>query len=334
VREEHADWDAAAGAWQAPRGLSIVTYREDGKVSGRESQNPDGSVAHWARLYDDGGRLVEAQFWMDDGPRTRELYSYDAQGRRTAAVRVEPDGTEQRVETCDYDGTGRRTKVSILPAAPRPDIAMAYGVEGSEHGYGVPGAVTLTTAYDDGDLPTEGVFHDASGAVVRRIVFSRDDRGHVLSEVMYFGGEVPFPDALADAGDTPIEEPEQLRALMKMVFADQVFSSIDYAYDEKGRLLEKTRRMGVLSEDRTTFEYNDHDDPISEIQSTRHRSMGLEEGAPRTKEEPPRGQHNRYEYQYDSHGNWTERVIWLAAESEAEFRRSVVYRRTMTYYEP
>jgi hypothetical protein len=59
-----------------------------------------------------------------------------------------------------------------------------------------------------------------------------------------------------------------------------------------------------------------------------------DDGVVRTTEEEPRvEQHNRYDYQYDSRGNWTERVVSYRIGSQPEFQRSNVERRTITYYE-
>ena len=30
----------------------------------------------------------------------------------------------------------------------------------------------------------------------------------------------------------------------------------------------------------------------------------------------------RFEYQYDEHGNWTERIVWSRHDSQTDFRRS------------
>jgi hypothetical protein len=214
------------------------------------------------------------------------------------------------------------------------DTPICYGVEGAEHAYGVPGAVTLTVAYDDRDLPAEGSFHDANGGLVRRIVFSRDREGRLLTEVAYFGGESPFPELQPHAG-AALEERASRAAALKMAFEDQVFCRMVYAYDTKGRLLERTMYMGTLSEERTTFDYDDYDDPIAETSRSRDRRVDVDDdGVVRTTEEEPRvQQHNRYDYQYDSHGNWTERVGSYRIGSQPEFQRSNIERRTITYYE-
>src|SRR5947209_16698175 len=160
LRKEHAEWDSSQGTWQTPRSVSTVTFRHDGQVSEAAFHNPGGSVGRCVRVYDDDGRIIEEQFWKDDGPKTRKISSYDALGRLAAVEDVAPDGTRREAETCRYDDAGRKTKVTFL--SHNADIPILYGVEGAEHAYGAPGAVTLTIAYDDRELPAEASFHDAN----------------------------------------------------------------------------------------------------------------------------------------------------------------------------
>lgn len=110
LRTELAEWDPTHGTWQAARGVSAVTFRRDGQISDGESHYPNGSVRRWARLYDDGGRMIEAQASVDDGHRTRVLDSYDLHGRVTNAVEVAAGGTRRQLDTCSYDAAGRKTK--------------------------------------------------------------------------------------------------------------------------------------------------------------------------------------------------------------------------------
>jgi hypothetical protein len=333
LRKEHAEWDSSQGRWQAPRSVSTVTFRHDGQVSEGEFHNPDGSVARSARVYDDDGRIIEEQFWKDGGPKTKKIYSHDALGRRTAVDDIAPDGTRRNTETCRYDGAGRKTKVTFL--SHNADIPILYGVEEAEHAYGAPGAVTLTVVYDDRDLAAEASFHDANGGLVRRIVYSRDHEGRLLTEVAHFGGESPFPELQPEADNAALDERASRAAALKMAFEGQVFSSMSYAYDTKGRLMERTMGFGTLSEERTSFDYDDCDDPITEISSSRSRGVGVDdEGVVHTTEEEPREHHSRYDYQYDSHGNWTERIGSYRIGTQLEFQRSSIERRTITYFEP
>jgi len=92
--------------------------------------------------------------------------------------------------------------------------------------------------------------------------------------------------------------------------------------------------LGILTEERTTFDYYHYDDPIAEISSSHGRGVDVDDdGVVRTTEEEPREHHARYDYQYDAHGNWTERVGSYRIGSQPEFQRSNIERRTITYYE-
>jgi YD repeat-containing protein len=124
-------------------------------------------------------------------------------------------------------------------------------------------------------------------------------------------------------------------ATFKIAFEGGVFCRTTYTYDTKGRLLERITYIGTLSEERTTFQYDNDDDPIAETWSSRNRRAVVgDDGVVRTTEEEPEvQQHNQYEYQYDSRGNWIERVVSSGIESQPEFRRSNLERRTITYYE-
>ena len=333
LRSEHAEWDRGLQTWQAPRRVSTITFRRDGQASEGEFHNPDGSIARWARVYDAGGRIVEAQSWMDDAPRTRQRYSYDTQGRLAVVEEEAADGGRRHAERYSYDSVGRKTKVSALASA-KPNMSMLYGgFEGTEQAYGADGAATLAVAYDDRELPAEASFHDAHGALIRRIVFSRDREGRLLNVVAQFPDESPFSLAPNDA-TASTEEGAKMAAVLKAAFPDHVLSSTTYAYDENGRLLERTVRMGTLSEERTTFRYDDRDNPIAETLESRSRGMDIDDdGAARTSEEEPRVQHHRFDYQYDDRGNWTERVVSGRLGSEPEFQRGNIERRTITYHD-
>jgi hypothetical protein len=290
MRSEVAEWDPDRGVWQAPRGASIITFRPDGQVSAGESFHPEGPVARWARVYDADGRIIEEQSWRDNGPRSRGVYSYDARGRHVATEVLEADGTRRETERCRYDSGGRKTKVISLPhllPQDRADIrAIHYGVEGSEYAVDAPGAVALTVSCDDRGLPAEASFNDENGGLVRRMVFSRDSDGRLLTEVVLFGGEGPFP--LPPADGRPIEDLVRSAAELKLAFPGQVVCKAAYVYDTRGRLLERARYMGSLSEERTNFEYADHDDPIAEHSTSNYRVDIDDAGVVRTTEEEPR----------------------------------------------
>jgi hypothetical protein len=317
LRQEHATWDASQSAWQAPRGISIITFRLDGQASERESHNPDGSATRSTYLYDDEGRVARQEFWNGEAARTTVVYSYDASGRLATVEDVALDGTRRVNETCRYDEVGRRTTTIFLPPLP-PDTPMAVSV-------GVGGL--------ENRAASEVAIHDADGRLVWRVVFSRDEQGRVVTEVVHAVTENLFSRAQPQAGHLPADV---LAAVMERTVADEVFSKTEYTYDVKGRLTEKTMSMGILSDEHWTFQYDDHDNLIAETTIRRSREVTTDDhGVVRSsKEEPVVQQHNQFSYQYDSRGNWTERVVSYRLGSRTAFQRSNIERRTITYYEP
>jgi hypothetical protein len=91
--------------------------------------------------------------------------------------------------------------------------------------------------------------------------------------------------------------------------------------------------MGRLSENRSTYIYQDRDDPIEEITERRDREARLDEnGAVVYNSDRVTVQHNRFEYLYDAHGNWTERTVSYRVEPNPDFQCSNVERRAITYH--
>ena len=331
-RHELSEWDEDHQVWKPTHGPTIVTFRPDGQVIDGESRNPDGSVARWANAYDAGGRVVEERWWKDDEPRNSVLHAHDSAGRRTTSVHVAPDGTRRDAEICSYDSNGRKTRVCFLPD-PEPHTVVGYGIEGSGVAHGVPGATTMAITYDHRGMTAEAIFRDASQTLVRRILHSRDQDGRLVSIAVYLGGEMPLRDLPPEAAGISPEERSKMETLLAQLFADRTFVSVANAYDEKSRVVERIIRMGSLSEDRTTFLYNDHDDPIEESETRRSRGANLDDhGVTQVTDERSHTSDTRYEYSYDEHANWTERMVWSRHDSQTNFRRSNLIRRAIAYY--
>jgi hypothetical protein len=338
LQTQFAEWNAEAGAWGPLKNRFIATFRTDGQLSEIEHHNPDGSVPREVRLYDEAGRLTEDQWWSNDVLTTRVLHTYDGGGRSASAVTVDADGTKHETERCQYDENGRKTKVVFLPVPETSGATCStgscgtmYGVEGTDVAYSAPGAATSTTIYDEHERPSEVVFHDASNALVSRVVFSRDDEGRLVSERMEFAGHGGLLGPAFDA-NVPADERASMMELLKTVFDDQTFSLATYAYDEKGRRIETIRRMGKLSEERVAVRYDDFDNPVEEVRSDVNREMRMDEGVVKAEERPSLVQHVRFEYQYDAYGNWIERIVWQRIEPNIDERPSNVERRKIAYH--
>jgi YD repeat-containing protein len=206
-----------------------------------------------------------------------------------------------------------------------------FGVDGTHVAYSAPGATTSTTIYDEHERPSEVSFFDAKNALVSRVEFSRDQDGRVLTERMEFAGPGGLLGPAFDA-NVPADERASMMELLKTVFDDQAFSVATYAYDGKGRRVETIRRMGKLSEERVTIRYDDFDNPVEQVRSDVSRAMRMDDGVVKTEERPTHVQYVKFEYQYDAHGNWTERLVSQRLEPNADERLSNIERRTISYY--
>jgi YD repeat-containing protein len=326
LRTEFVTWDLDHEDWQPARHFTLTSFRPDGTISSSETHNPDGSIVHRRWLYNDVDRLTESNSWFNDGPIDRAMNFYDEAGRHVRTAHLSHDGTQTDSEICTYDVDGKRTKACILPVL---EGHVAYGIEGTEHSYSAPGVTTMTTTYDENDLPTKVLFQDANHSPVMYVTLVRDGAGRLVNEEMHLGGESPFLNLLEKV---PLEDREKTAAMLKKAFGD-TFSSSEYVYDARGRLIERTDRMGSLGECRTTYRYDEHDDPIEETSEQRHREANADEnGDMQYTSDRLNIQHNRFEYRYDARGNWTERIASIQFEPNAAFQRSNIERRVIMYH--
>lgn len=333
LRTDFAEWDSTKQEWRPFRHFNSATFHRDGKLDEKRHYNPDGSIALDKCLYDGSGRLIETQFWVDDALSNQTLYSYDHAGRHVRTVCLSPDGTRQDTEASTYDSSGRKTTVRFL-AHRESNPAVTYAIEGTDFSYGAPGAVTMTVAYDGRDLPEEVLFHDAQNDLVRRVIFVRDDAGRLLKEECQFGEAAAFPGLEAQAERSAPEGRAQAKAIMAQLFGPaQAFSTITYAYDERGLLIERSTRTGSLGEDRVTLRYDEHDNLIEE--TTVHESREFhpdDQGDLQITSERFHTQHSRFEYQHDEKGNWIERVVWVRAQPNSNLERSNIEHREISYH--
>jgi len=326
LKSENAMWDLNRQEWQAAQRLTITSFRPDGAVSSSDAHNPDGSIVHLRWIYDGAGRLTESNSQFNDGPVDKTVYFYDAAGRHVRTVQMSHDGTQTEVESCSYDAAGKKRKVRFLGVR-GPNTG--YAIEGSEQAYGAPGATSMKTTYDERDLPATVTFQDANHNSVGTVTFVRDSMGKVLREEMRLHVESPVPEFL---DKMPPERRAEMAVLLKRVFGD-TFSNTTYVYDSQGRVLKRTNTMGNLSEDRTSFQYADREDPVEEDTEHENREARIDEdGTVHYTEARVILQRTRFEYRYDAQGNWTERIVSGRAEQNPDFQRSNIERRTITYH--
>jgi YD repeat-containing protein len=328
MQSEHAEWDRERQGWHAARLYTRVIFDRRGRITQLDQPGTEESVHRTIFLYDDKGRLAEVNATVGASAHWTTEYSYDAAGRLERAVAAHGSESARTITVCAYDASGRKQKTEFLPTEPS-DIPMTCGVDGSEIGYGVPGAATITTMYDERERPVEAVFHDATHALLRTVTFTRDTTGRVVTEDarMAPAGPYHFKDGPDDIS------PDDRAQFAAMIGAALGSIITTFTYDSDGQLIERRRRMGTLSDQSTTFTYDHHGNSVHERTERRDREMRLDEnGGMQTITDSVRTHESRVEYTYDSVGNWTERVVWARFDSHPEFQRTNVERRTIEYH--
>ncbi len=316
LRTEWAEWDPAKQEWHAPKQTALIRFRPDGQIADVEDHGQDGSVSRTTYIYNEAGQILETRSQTGEGPVSKIIHSYDGSGRIARTIAVDENGTRRESEIYRYDAGGRKTRVQFLPEV-EANMAYSMEVEGALALFGAGGATTMTTAYDNHGQAAEVLIHDAAHRLLRRLTLTRDSAGRLVKEEVDLGTGASFPDTLAT------------------IFGANNALSKTYAYDQKGRQVERTMSMGMLGEHRTTFRFDDHDNPIEEIDENSSRDVQMDEqGHPHPHTETTNKQHIRYVYKYDANGNWTAREVGTILEASKEFKRSNIERRQITYYQP
>ncbi|MGD0363083.1 MAG: hypothetical protein ABSC93_19555 [Bryobacteraceae bacterium] len=331
LRTEHVEWDLTLEQWKAAEYYGLVRFDADGRIVESESHNRDGSISGCRYIYDAAGRLQELQSEAIGGPTGTSIYGYDESGRLLRIANVDADGTEHESETYSYGPDGKTTKTYFLPKL-EPNVGFAYAIDTTEQSYSATGARSTATRYNGRGQPDEALFYDGEHRLLRRVTFTRDSAGRLISEDSYLGEALPFPDGVKELENAPEEVREAATAAFASLFgAGKVISSTTYSYDEKDRRVERRLRMSELGDHRVTYVYDDRDRVIEETCEDTSRRMQIgEEGTLQTMEETSHTQHLRFEYQEDVQGNWTEKIVWI--RQEPNFERSNATRRAITYY--
>lgn len=311
------------------RDTRIVEFRADGTLARQWHRNPDGSEYTTTFHYNHTGQLLNVRTENADGLVGLQTYEYDTAGRLARLIARAKDGGERVAETYAYDVARRKKKTLYVDLTmQRPNTQTAWGVEGSDSCYSAPGSATLTTVYDDGEHPSELLFHDVAGRLLSRVEFRYDEGGHLVEEAQSRAEETLPPELLANLNA------EQLATVRTLFGAAQPMRQI-HRYDEHGRRSETRSQLGPLGKNRKTVVYNDHGDQTEEVFEHETREYGMDEqgrlsDSP-TKESARRSE-ARFRYNYDTSGNWVEKVIEGRGGAAEDFTVTSVERRTLAYY--
>lgn len=331
IRRELASWDSPRGDWGTRDQREEGDFNRAGQLVEERLFNSDGSTihAHWS--YDGAGRIIEVRRWSDSwSTLTRCLY--DAQGRPLRTIDVGLDGKEREAETWGLDEQGRSTKVQFLPAvATAPADKYDFDEMVAFH-FDAQTAVTATSIYDRDWRLIEVRYHDQGHQPLFYVTLTRDNDGRIVSmEIRFTGLASLWKDLEQDLAQKPEEEQRRLREALDMTFDDHRFMSVSYERDSSGRVLTSTRRMGTLDETRSTYTYDIYGNVLECLEEHTDARLEVRDAGPIVRHEgQSTHQHQRFDYVYDVHGNWTEKVSWM--DTGEDVTRASIEHREFTYY--
>jgi hypothetical protein len=270
------------------------------------------------------GRLLVWRGRLFTG-NVESIYSYDGTGK---LIRVTSSGSGV-IDEFHYDEQGKKIRVRTVPPRPSQEGMAAIGeimFEMAEEGNDLNGGGTVTTRYNDDDQPVESLVRDAHGVLVTRITHNYAN-GRLAGEILVKENLDLPKEFLEQPSVEQLSEQQQraMRAQIKELLSQKGLDSVErsYVYDNEGRVSRATMQMGNLRTETSTT-YNDHGDKAVTV---RNQSGSLGEPPDRPK---PAHIHSdrsevRYFYEYDSHGNWTEKTDKEVDGSSSETHRKLTY---------
>jgi YD repeat-containing protein len=319
---------ALADGKQAPemKTWARTEYDFEGHVVVRGSRNPGGPEWVTRYAYDPSGRLLRETRGMEGEPAAEILYHYDDQGRQQSIANSQKP---ENPITFRYDENGRKTKLQISgPEDYRPNLSTAGYFESADRAPNLPGGGSATTIYDAYDRPVEVQTRDAKGELLSRTVRTFDNYGNVVEEkqtmddVMKMIPAETQTEFLAGSNASLDDFRDQLT---KFLGGRGEIWSVAYSYDAQGRVAQTTQRVLNHSENTVQSTYNDHGELALEITHTLiHSGDG--------KAPEARDSEARYSYEYDDHGNWTEKKVTYRSMPDGAFRSSTQTTRTLEYF--
>ena len=245
-------------------------------------------------------------------PDVTDQFHYDKQGRKT------------RVRTTSVTGPNHTLMIAIYSALVnwRPWESGMFGVADTFDYIITSG--TVTTRYNENDQPIESLIRDANGELLAKINQNYKN-GRLISETLVIlrlsetPPEFEFTRQMQER--FPEIDNEQARVWLGELQSERTFwlshpLENSYTYDADDRVIRRLSQIGDFKEEESKT-FNEQGD----LDWT--RTLMIRNGIA----DDERSEF-RYRYQYDSHGNWTERTTVNADHTD----NPNTQRRTLAYY--
>ena len=256
-------------------------------------------------------------------------YTYDAQGRLAGV-----SGRSGSTTTFEYDDEGRKTRIvkSLLNAdSTRGQTPSGISFDGDDLPMTPPAGGMAKTLFNERDQATETQMYTFSGELAARMTRTYDSHGHVTEESYVIEN---IMSTLPPEAQRQVSA-DRLASAALLTRVELIWRS--YAYDDKGRVVEKHEHTGFEREEVTKITYNNQGDEIEEVSGSSGDVNSPESEDPTKTSSPVRPLPDeqsdvRFSYTYDSAGNWIEKTTSARWGEDPSFRVTSTERRTITYY--
>jgi hypothetical protein len=250
----------------------------------------------------------------------------DKQSNKTKVCRVSIGVTDE----FQYDEQGRKTRVRKVSSS---SILSGYGAmlgsmtfESAEAGGTLSGGGTVTTRYNENDQPIESLVRNSGGELLMKINHNYTN-GRLISETLVIVRDIEAMRQMQERLSEEINNEEaraalgQLQGLRTFMLSHPVERS--YTYDADDRVIRRLTQAGNSKEDESkTYNFKEDESKTYNAQGDEDWTLKIRSGSDDEREE------FRYLYQYDSHGNWTERTK-IKTDQPGDPNTQ---RRTLSYY--
>lgn len=305
-------------------------------------------IPHHRITFNIEGNKTEESSYQDGVFLARNVYTYDSSGTSTGyeETYMTPAKTvsKPRKHESLTDGRGNITQSTVYESDGSMAIKFTYrydqsGNKTEEQVYYHTGASGGRTVhkYDDAGRETETIAYNGDGAVTWKQNIKYDNEGRRTEWIQYRGEILKYRTLTKydDQGRTRKQETLEFNATPGYIVShDPTPGKITYSYDDERRTKEVITydADGVLK-GKVIYFYDERRNEIKRLEFDA-------DGSPKDEEirwydnqkllRSFRGK-NSARFEYDSHGNWTKKTYFLAADSKEAEAYSAEY-RTITYY--
>lgn len=301
---------------EKPTFVETVAFDEEGQLletTFHNSEHPDYSSKQ-TLSYDTTGKLIEQSFYYLNGkPGGKTLYVYDHENKLVSESTFDADGKCTGKRELVYHANGEKAEETFFDYRERePNTSYGCGIDANpeyDHSFTADDARLIKTLYDLKGNPTELLFLNESGKLLSKVVFTTDADGRIIKDAQYAGEE--FPLSIPEGTEVPAE-------IARLFSGEFALSESELVYDSEGRKVEDRMHFGGIHSMRRVFTYDAKGKLIED--ATFEGDGTLQSRA-------------RIEREYDNNDNWTKKLVSSWDKEEGVFEPSVVYRRTITYYD-